>query len=84
MKTPKPAIRGCTWWQPRYHGPTEKDSFKIECYGGFVMRLMNFFAALPLLAGLDCAATPFWGAKHSAPADTPIEALQPGEFICEG
>lgn len=48
------------------------------------MRFMNFFAALPLMAGLDCAATPFWGAKHSAPADTPVEALQPGEFIWEG
>lgn len=48
------------------------------------MRLMNILAALPLMAALDCAATPFWGAKHSAPADTPIEALQPGEFIWEG
>ncbi len=48
------------------------------------MRLVNLIAALPLMGGLDCAATPFWGAKHSAPADTPIEALQPGEFIWEG
>ena len=48
------------------------------------MRLLNFLAALPMVAALDCAAAPFWGAKHSAPADTPIEALQPGEFIWEG
>ncbi len=48
------------------------------------MRLVNLLAALPLMAALDCAATPFSGARHSAPADAPIEALQPGEFIWEG
>lgn len=26
---------------------------------------------------------PFWGAKQSSPADTPIETLKPGEFIWE-
>ena len=36
---------------------------------------------LPLPAVL---ATPFWGATASAPADTPLEALQPGEFIWDG
>lgn len=48
------------------------------------MRFSTIFAALPLLMSLDGEATPFWGAKQSAPADTPIEALQPGEFIWEG
>ena len=48
------------------------------------MRFVNIVAALPLMVALDCTATPFWGAKYSAPADTPIEALQPGEFIWEG
>jgi hypothetical protein len=36
---------------------------------------------LPVPASL---ATPFWGATASAPADTPLELLQPGEFIWEG
>lgn len=58
--------------------------FQNDSNGRFEMRLVNLLAALPLMAALDCAATPFWGAKHSAPADTPIEALQPGEFIWEG
>ena len=48
------------------------------------MRLAYLFAALFALAALDCAATPFWGAKHSAPADTLVDALKPGEFIWEG
>ncbi|MEA3277479.1 MAG: L,D-transpeptidase [Pseudomonadota bacterium] len=48
------------------------------------MRRTYLLAALLALAALDCTATPFWGAKHSAPADTPIEALKPGEFIWEG
>ncbi len=29
-------------------------------------------------------ATPFWGATQSSPADTPLDALAPGEFIWEG
>ncbi|MGB5737177.1 MAG: L,D-transpeptidase [Thiohalocapsa sp.] len=29
-------------------------------------------------------ATPFWGANRSSPADTPLDALAPGEFIWEG
>jgi hypothetical protein len=48
------------------------------------MRLWFLLAALALLAAFEVAATPFWGAKHSAPADTPPEALAPGEFIWEG
>ena len=48
------------------------------------MRFICFCAALLTLAAFDSAATPFWGAKHSAPADTPIDALKPGEFIWEG
>lgn len=48
------------------------------------MRLVGLLGALHLIAALDCGATPFWGARHSAPADTPSEALQPGEFIWEG
>jgi len=32
----------------------------------------------------NATATPFWGAKHSASADTPVKALKPGEFIWEG
>jgi hypothetical protein len=31
-------------------------------------------AALTLLAAFEITATPFWDAKHSSPADTPIEA----------
>jgi hypothetical protein len=38
---------------------------------------------LLLLISLTCLATPFWGAKQSSPADTPLEQLQPGEFIWE-
>jgi len=47
------------------------------------MRLKLFFAML-LFVPLACAATPFWGAKQSSPADTPPEQLKPGEFIWEG
>jgi hypothetical protein len=45
---------------------------------------MSYIAALPLVAALDCTATPFWGAQHSAAVDTPIQSLRPGEFIWEG
>lgn len=48
------------------------------------MRIVTYIAALPLLAALDCTATPLWGAQHSAAADTPTQALRPGEFIWEG
>ncbi len=48
------------------------------------MRFWSPLAALLAFAAVDCTATPFWGAKHSAPADTPIDALAPGEFIWEG
>lgn len=41
-------------------------------------------AAALAFAGLDTTATPFWGAKHSSAADTPLTALEPGEFIWEG
>jgi hypothetical protein len=41
-------------------------------------------AAALAFAGLDATATPFWGAKHSSPADTPLSALEPGEFVWEG
>jgi hypothetical protein len=53
-------------------------------YGVFVIRLVNLGAAVTLVAALDCGATPFWGATHASPANTPIAALQPGEFIWEG
>jgi hypothetical protein len=29
-------------------------------------------------------AMPFWGARQSSPAETPVQALRPGEFIWEG
>ena len=48
------------------------------------MRILALVAVLLALAAFDTTATPFWGAKHSAPADTPIDALKPGEFIWEG
>ncbi len=41
-------------------------------------------AAALAFTGLDATATPFWGAKHSSPADTPLSALEPGEFVWEG
>ena len=48
------------------------------------MRLVYSLAALAAILSLECAATPFWGARQSAPAETPAEALKPGEFIWEG
>ena len=37
-----------------------------------------------LLPGTAVANTPFWGARESSPANTPIETLQQGEFIWLG
>ena len=37
-----------------------------------------------LLSGAACAAMPFWGAKQSMPANTPIADLKKGEFIWFG
>lgn len=48
------------------------------------MRFMLLLAGVVALMAFECVATPHWGAKHSAPADTPIDALEPGEFIWEG
>jgi hypothetical protein len=49
----------------------------------------NAARAVALLALATCAATalaktPFWGAKQSLPANTPIADLKPGEFIWFG
>jgi hypothetical protein len=49
-----------------------------------MMRFIHFVALLLAVAAFECTATPFWGAGHSAPANTPIGALKPGEFIWEG
>jgi hypothetical protein len=48
------------------------------------MRILAFVAVLLAIIAFETTATPFWGARHSAPAETPIDALQPGEFIWEG
>jgi hypothetical protein len=48
------------------------------------MRLAHFVTTLLALSSFDCAAEPFWGARHSASASTPVDALKPGEFIWEG
>lgn len=48
------------------------------------MRLVHIVATLLAIAAFNVTAAPFWGAKHSAPADTPIDDLKPGEFIWEG
>ncbi len=40
--------------------------------------------ALAVLAAVANAKTPFWGAKESLPANTPIAALKQGEFIWFG
>lgn len=48
------------------------------------MRLGYVLAAVLCVAFFDAAATPFWGAKHPSPADTPLDALKEGEFIWEG
>jgi len=46
------------------------------------MRIATLLAVLlPLLAA---ASTPFWGARESRPANTPIAALEQGEFIWLG
>lgn len=45
------------------------------------MRLATLFALVSLLAA---ANTPFWGARESRPANTPIADLQKGEFIWLG
>jgi hypothetical protein len=45
------------------------------------MRLAALLASLSLLAA---ANTPFWGARESMPANTPIADLQQGEFIWLG
>lgn len=37
--------------------------------------------ALCLTLGTVSAATPFWGARQSLPAGTPVEAIHDGEFI---
>jgi hypothetical protein len=42
-----------------------------------------FVIVLLSLSGGAAIATPFWGATESAPADTPLEQLVPGEFIWE-
>jgi hypothetical protein len=49
-----------------------------------MMHFIRLLAAMAAFAAFDSAATPFWGAKHSVPADTPVDALMPGEFIWEG
>ncbi|NEX22039.1 L,D-transpeptidase [Thiorhodococcus mannitoliphagus] len=46
------------------------------------IRFSLFFLIASALA-LEVLATPFWGAHESAPAETPVEALAPGEFIWE-
>jgi hypothetical protein len=48
------------------------------------MLLSRILPVLLLVAAVDCAATPFWGAKHSSPADTSPAHLKPGEFVWEG
>jgi len=48
------------------------------------MILKRILTLLLLVAAADCAATPFWGAKHSSAADTPLADLKPGQFIWEG
>jgi len=45
------------------------------------MRLAALFTLLSLFAA---ASTPFWGARESRPANTPIDDLQQGEFIWLG
>jgi hypothetical protein len=40
--------------------------------------------ALVVMATAAAAKTPFWGAKESLPANTPISALKQGEFIWFG
>jgi hypothetical protein len=49
-----------------------------------MMRVLILLAVLLAVAAFDSGATPFWGARHSSPADTPADALKPGEFIWEG
>lgn len=51
-----------------------KKSFSIFLFG---------IAAL-LAAATISYAVPFWGARQSSPADTPLGALKDGEFIWEG
>jgi len=52
------------------------------------MRRFSKYLAAALIAGLAAVAlaagTPFWGAKESMPANTPIASLQKGEFIWFG
>lgn len=48
------------------------------------MRIAHLLTTLLAISSFDCAAEPFWGAKRSSPADTPISALKPGQFIWEG
>ncbi len=40
--------------------------------------------ALGMFVAVALAKTPFWGAKQSLPANTPISAIKPGEFIWLG
>ncbi|MEN8212801.1 MAG: L,D-transpeptidase [Pseudomonadota bacterium] len=47
------------------------------------LRLPGFLSLSLLLFSTTIAAEPFWGAKSSSPAHTPLEDLKPGEFIWE-
>ena len=47
------------------------------------MKLLKFFSLSLLLLSTVITAEPFWGAKASSPADTPLANLKPGEFIWE-
>ena len=48
------------------------------------LRLLMLLVAMLVAPIPVLLATPFWGATESSPADTPLEALKPGEFIWEG
>jgi hypothetical protein len=48
------------------------------------LQLLSLALVLAAAFSGGALATPFWGAKQSSPADTPVDALNDGEFIWEG
>jgi lipoprotein-anchoring transpeptidase ErfK/SrfK len=49
-----------------------------------ILKQLRVPLAFTMMCGLVYAATPFWGARESLPADTPAASLLPGQFVWAG
>jgi L,D-transpeptidase catalytic domain len=48
------------------------------------LRQLRIPLVFMMMCGHVYAATPFWGARESLPADTPASSLRPGQFVWAG